>query len=62
MSNIEKVVGWLRGAMQLHLAVVTFGWLADLPARNGYYFYPEQFLALAAGYSVVLILLSRTPA
>jgi len=62
LSDIEKAVGWFRGAMQLHLAVVTFGWLADLPARNGYYFYPEQFLALAAGYSVVLILLSRGPA
>ncbi len=62
MNDIDKVAGWLRTALQFHLAVVTFGWLADLPARNGYYFYPEQFLALAAGYSVVLILLSKCPA
>jgi TRAP transporter 4TM/12TM fusion protein len=59
--KLPRVIHWSRLALQLHLAVVTFGWLADLPARNGYYFYPEQFLALAAGYSITLTLLVTTP-
>lgn len=59
--KLQRVMHWSTLALQVHLAVVTFGWLADLPARNGYYFYPEQFLALAAGYSITLTLLVTTP-
>jgi len=62
MFRSENLNRWFRVALQIHLAVVTFGWLADIPARNGYYFYPEQFLALAAGYSVTLTLLTVMPA
>ena len=44
----------LRGGLLLSVV----GWIMDVPGRLGWALYTEQFLALAAGFSAALVLLS----
>lgn len=53
----------LRAALSVVLLVVITGWVLDIPATYlGQYYYNEQFLALAAGLAVAIVLLEGNTA
>ncbi|WP_167855880.1 TRAP transporter permease [Natronospirillum operosum] len=51
-------LGWCRAGLSVLLMVVITGWVLDIAATYlGRYYYNEQFLALAAGLAVAIVLL-----
>lgn len=57
-NSVIRGLRLMRAALSVVLLVVIAGWVLDIPATYlGRYYYNEQFLALAAGLAVAIVLL-----